>query len=84
VSNIYTLHRITISWLGSAAWTTFGTFKIGNTWAWRVPSALQALPSVLQVFLIWFVPESPRYLVSKGKEEKALQTLAYYHADGNE
>ncbi|KAJ7275720.1 hexose transporter [Mycena rebaudengoi] len=67
-----------------AAWTTFGTFKIGNTWAWRVPSALQALPSVLQVFLIWFVPESPRYLVSKGKEEKALQTLAYYHADGNE
>jgi hypothetical protein len=78
------LHRIIVSWFGSAAWTTFGTFKIGNTWAWRVPSALQGLPSVLQVFLIWFVPESPRYLVSKGKEEKALKTLAYYHADGNE
>lgn len=68
----------------SAAWTTFGTFKIHNTWSWRVPSALQALPSVLQVFLIWFVPESPRFLVSKGKEAQALHTLAYYHADGNE
>ncbi|KAJ7113157.1 general substrate transporter [Mycena epipterygia] len=67
-----------------AAWTTFGTFKINSTWAWRVPSALQALPSVLQVFLIWFVPESPRYLVSKGKETQALKTLAYYHADSNE
>ncbi|KAJ7479501.1 general substrate transporter [Mycena latifolia] len=67
-----------------AAWTTFGTFKIQNTWSWRVPSALQALPSVLQVLLIWFVPESPRYLVSKGKEKQALKTLAYYHADSNE
>ncbi|KAF7334610.1 Lactose permease [Mycena venus] len=67
-----------------AAWTTFGTFKINNTWSWRVPSALQALPSVIQVLLIWFIPESPRFLVSKGREAQALQTLAYYHADGNQ
>ncbi|GLB42083.1 putative transporter [Lyophyllum shimeji] len=67
-----------------AAWTTFGTFKIQSTWAWRVPSALQGLPSVLQVALIWFCPESPRWLVSKGKDAQALKTLAYYHADGNQ
>ncbi|KAJ7136703.1 general substrate transporter [Mycena epipterygia] len=67
-----------------AAWATFGTFKIHNTWAWRVPSLLQALPSILQVIFILFAPESPRYLVSKGKEAEALHTLAYYHADGNE
>ncbi|KIK54176.1 hypothetical protein GYMLUDRAFT_48970 [Collybiopsis luxurians FD-317 M1] len=66
-----------------AAWTTFGTFKINNTWAWRVPSVLQGLPSVIQVCLIWFVPESPRWLVYKGKEEQALKVLAHYHADGN-
>ncbi|PPQ83376.1 hypothetical protein CVT26_012752 [Gymnopilus dilepis] len=62
---------------------TFGTFRIQNNWAWRIPSALQGLPSVLQFFLIWFVPESPRFLVNKGKEEQALKTLAYYHANGN-
>lgn len=67
-----------------AAWTTFGTFKINNTWAWRVPSALQALPSVLQVALIWFCPESPRFLISKGRDAAALKTLAYYHANGND
>jgi len=67
-----------------AAWATFGTFKINSTWAWRVPSLLQALPSILQVIFVLFAPESPRYLVSKGKEAEALKTLAYYHADSNE
>ncbi|KAJ7513030.1 general substrate transporter [Mycena galericulata] len=67
-----------------AAWATFGTFKIHNTWSWRVPSLLQALPSILQVCFVLFAPESPRYLVSKGKEAEALHILAYYHADGNE
>ncbi|KAI0318860.1 general substrate transporter [Amylostereum chailletii] len=76
----------TLWYLGSiiAAWTTFGTFRVPNTWAWRIPSILQGLPSLLQVLLIWFVPESPRWLISKGKEAQALRTLAYYHADGNE
>ncbi|KAJ6506908.1 hexose transporter [Mycena sanguinolenta] len=67
-----------------AAWVTFGTFKITTTWAWRIPSLLQAIPSVLQVIFVLFAPESPRYLVSKGKETEALKTLAYYHADSNE
>ncbi|KAF8551822.1 hexose transporter [Imleria badia] len=67
-----------------AAWTTFGSFKINNSWAWRLPSLLQGVPSVIQVLLILFAPESPRWLVSKGREAEALKTLAYYHADGNE
>ncbi len=79
---VYLLKGLTLQY--SAAWTTFGTFKIHNTWAWRVPSALQALPSVFQVLLVWFAPESPRWLISKGREEEALKTLAYYHADGNQ
>ncbi|KAJ3575377.1 hypothetical protein NP233_g1138 [Leucocoprinus birnbaumii] len=75
----------TLWYLGSiiAAWTTFGTFHLPSSWSWRIPSALQGLPSVIQVVLIWFVPESPRWLVSKGREEQALKTLAYYHANGN-
>ncbi|KAF8872000.1 general substrate transporter [Infundibulicybe gibba] len=71
--------------LGSiiAAWTTYGTFRIPSNWSWRIPSALQGLPSVIQLCLLWLVPESPRWLIGKGREAQALETLAYYHADGD-
>ncbi|KAG9006696.1 hypothetical protein FRB94_014147 [Tulasnella sp. JGI-2019a] len=75
------------SWyLGSivAAWTTFGTFRMtGTTWSWRIPSLLQALPSILQLTLVWFIPESPRYLVSKGRDQEAKEILGKYHGNGN-
>ncbi|KAG1736137.1 hexose transporter [Suillus paluster] len=67
-----------------AAWTTYGTFKINSTWAWRIPSLLQGIPSILQFTLVLFGPESPRWLIKKGRDAEALKTLAYYHADGNE
>ena len=55
-----------------------------NAWSWRLPSILQLIPSVFQMALIWFVPESPRWLISQNRNTQALQTLAYYHADSNE
>jgi len=64
-------------------WITFGTLYIGSNWSWRLPSLLQAAPSAVQVFLVLLLPESPRFLMSKGKDEKALQILAKYHANGN-
>ncbi|KAI0266088.1 hexose transporter [Gloeopeniophorella convolvens] len=67
-----------------AAWTTFGTEFMSTSWSWRLPSLFQGFPAIAQVLLIWFVPESPRWLISKGREDEALKILAYYHADGNE
>jgi len=67
-----------------ASWTTYGTQYIESTWSWRIPSVMQGIPSILQFFLIFLAPESPRWLISKGREAQALKTLAYYHADGNE
>ncbi|KAG8901904.1 hypothetical protein FRB99_005007 [Tulasnella sp. 403] len=67
-----------------SAWITFGTFRIANsTWAWRIPSILQAIPSLLQCVLIWFCPESPRWLASKGRDEEAKEVLGKYHGDGD-
>ncbi|KAM0327002.1 hypothetical protein ACHAQA_006123 [Verticillium albo-atrum] len=67
-----------------AAWTTFGTFTIPNDWAWRIPSYLQAAPASIQIVGVWFLPESPRFLIAKGKPEKAKEFLFKYHGDGDE
>ncbi|CCG82767.1 Sugar transporter [Taphrina deformans PYCC 5710] len=66
-----------------AAATTLGAFQIPSNWAWRLPSLLQAAPSVFQFAFIWWVPESPRYLISKGRNEQAFDILAKYHANGD-
>jgi sugar porter (SP) family MFS transporter len=64
-------------------WLTFGTKRIDNDWCWRIPALTQALPSVIQLSFIWFIPESPRWLISKERNEEALAMLAKYHANGN-
>ncbi|KAJ8125436.1 hypothetical protein O1611_g8202 [Lasiodiplodia mahajangana] len=62
---------------------SLGTNYIDSTWAWRIPALGQGLPSVIQIIFIWWVPESPRYLMAKDKHEKALDILARYHGNGN-
>jgi len=73
------------SWyLGSivAAWVTFGTFRLNNTWSWRIPSVLQGVPSLIQVLLVFLiVPESPRWLIDNGRDEQALRIIAKYHCN---
>lgn len=39
---------------------------IPSTWAWRMPSLIQALPSLISLTIIPFVPESPRWKMLKG------------------
>lgn len=72
--------------LGSlvAAWATYGTFRLNDDWAWRIPSLLQALSSVLQVTLCALIEESPRWLVAKEKHDQARKTITKYHANGND
>ncbi|KAJ0108515.1 hypothetical protein N8I77_004753 [Diaporthe amygdali] len=65
------------------SWLSFGTNYLNNEWSWRVPALLQAFPSAIQLCFIWWVPESPRYLIAKDKHEQALEILGRYHANGN-
>jgi len=67
----------------TVAGVTLGTFGRPDTWSWRIPSLLQVLPSVFQLTFIWWVPESPRWLISKGRYEEAMAILVKYHAEGS-
>ncbi|KAK5943513.1 hypothetical protein PMZ80_004521 [Knufia obscura] len=78
----------TLWYLGSiiASWTTYGTLRMQSEWSWKTPSILQAFPSVIQLFLIWLVPESPRYQIVKGRHDLARKTFERFHrpASGQE
>lgn len=65
------------------SWLAFGTDYLFNDWSWRIPALLQAFPSLIQLMFIWFVPESPRYLIARDRQEEALAILGKYHANGN-
>jgi len=64
-------------------WLTFGTKRIDNEWCWRIPALSQAAPSIIQLAAIWFIPESPRWLIAKDRNDEALHILAKYHANGD-
>ncbi|KAI1114130.1 guanine deaminase [Nemania sp. NC0429] len=66
-----------------AAGITFGTNNIPNDYAWRIPSWLQMVPSLVQVALIFLIPESPRWLITKERHDEAYGILAKYHAEGD-
>ncbi|KAI1765670.1 general substrate transporter [Hypoxylon sp. FL1150] len=65
-----------------AAGICFGTNNIASNMAWKIPSWLQMCPSVLQIALVLFLPESPRWLVQQDRVEEAYEILVKYHAEG--
>ncbi|KAL8770024.1 MAG: hypothetical protein Q9194_005278 [Teloschistes cf. exilis] len=58
-----------------AYWITYGTQYIDNEWAWRCPFLLQMIPSTVLGVGILFLPFSPRWLASKGRDDEALRNL---------
>ena len=58
-----------------AYWITYGTRYMGGEWAWRLPFLLQMIPSTVLGLGISFLPFSPRWLASKGRDDEALQCL---------
>ncbi|PVI01594.1 general substrate transporter [Periconia macrospinosa] len=66
-----------------ASGVCYGTQSMSSTWAWRIPSLLQAAPSIWCLIILFFVPESPRWLISKGRNDEALEIIAIANCDGD-
>ncbi|KAI7324119.1 hypothetical protein KC315_g8328 [Hortaea werneckii] len=66
-----------------AAGVTYGTAKLQSTWAWRAPSLVQGLFSLICIVILPFLPESPRWLAYQGHRDAAHTVLAQTYADGD-
>lgn len=73
-------------WFGGsipAAAITFGTNNIDNNYSWRIPLILQAFACLIVICSVYFLPESPRFLMANGRDAEAVDFLAKYHGNGS-
>ncbi|KAK9480266.1 putative lactose permease [Lipomyces japonicus] len=72
-------------WLGSilASWVAYGCANIDGPMAFRIPLWCQLISSVIVVLFVWFIPESPRWLIARDRTADAHAVLTKYHGEGN-
>lgn len=51
---------------------------------WRGMLGMEALPAIMFFIIIFFIPESPRWLILKGKEEKATNIFERIYTSSKE
>ena len=62
-----------------AAWTE--ALRLGE-WNWRWMLGIEALPAVVYLLALSLVPESPRWLVMRGRDAEATEILGRVAGDG--
>lgn len=58
-----------------AYWSEWGTSKYSSSFSWRFPFALQAILALCASTLLFFMPESPRWLFIHSRDEDAVEIL---------
>ena len=71
--------------LGSivSSWVIYGCSYIKSEIGFRIPIWCQLCSSVIVVLGVYWLPESPRWLMAQDRIEDATQVLARYHGEGN-
>lgn len=68
-----------------AAMIGFSKLAVDDNWRWRIPLLLEALFPAIVCALIYIVtPESPRFLIMKGKVTMAREVIAKYHTNSDD
>lgn len=62
---------------------SYGSSFLEGTSAWRVPWGLQMVPAAFLFFMVFLLPESPRWLAKHDRWEEAHEVLALVHAKGD-
>ena len=74
-----------VSGYNISSWVGFGCFYSSNlTFGWRGPIAFTCIPALLLMIGCFFVPETPRYLLLKGRSDEAWKNLKRLHHDPND
>ncbi|CDH50517.1 general substrate transporter [Lichtheimia corymbifera JMRC:FSU:9682] len=64
-------------------WITFGCTSLQTSRSWRIPLGVQLIPNAIYAIGLFFVPQSPRYLIQKHRDKEAIRTLAMIRGDGS-
>jgi len=79
VQQIMIITGLTAAFLVNYFLAAFAGESTNSYWlgldAWRWMYLMQAVPAAIFLIALLFIPESPRYLVSKGRDEKATGVL---------
>ncbi|KAF2006125.1 general substrate transporter [Amniculicola lignicola CBS 123094] len=74
-----------VSGYNGSAWVGFGCYFSDNlTFGWRGPLAFTCIPPLILLIGCFWIPESPRWLLTKGRTEEAWTVLARLHSDPND
>jgi len=61
----------------------YGARSVAGHWSWRIICIVMSGPALACIALLPFIPESPRWLISCGKEAEGLKILAQFHGGGD-
>ncbi|GBU07723.1 D-xylose transporter [Bacteroidales bacterium] len=72
----YLANSAILRWSQSVVFESGMLKQIVNDEVWRMMLGMEVIPALLFFLVVLFIPESPRWQVSKGKDEQALAVLS--------